>query len=174
MPSSSLEGGKRDESRDNPDESTDDVDREQRHTACLSVGPATPLTSSQSASATSNTSIGNHTIHVIDDAQLTAAPKNPARWTMRIATSATEAATPSHASGTGIMRPRRRSQANSVLPTAKKSAPASPGIASMTRHVSASMARSGSCVRVIAYSVTPSTRAEKDVTTERTAVACGR
>jgi hypothetical protein len=92
--------------------------------------------SSHSASATSNTYAGNHMNEV------TGPPANPASCRGRITTSSTDASMPSQASGTGIIRPRRRSRAKKVLPTAKKVAPDAP----ILRGDSAHNPSRGSCL----------------------------
>src|SRR6266481_4743334 len=152
----------------------------------MGTGVATPLMSSHSASVTSNTNSGSHMSHVTPLNQLPAPAKNPRSCSERITTTRADASTPSQASGTGIIRPRSRSQEKSVLATAQKiallpsplrryapsacvappSGAFTPGVVanqsrasvldtprallmpSTTRHVRATMARSGSCSRV--------------------------
>src|SRR5438105_11590948 len=108
----------------------------------------TPFVSSHTASAISNTSAGIHCSHVTDELQLPFPPRSPARWIGRTITSKADAKTPSQAMAAGMSRPRRKSQAKIVLPTAKKNSASWPGMASMTRQVSASSARSASTTRV--------------------------
>src|SRR2546428_142669 len=111
-----------------PTDDREDPDAEQKqqcsgvYADCAAAG-ATPLTISHNANATSNTSIGNHTNQVMDEDQLPLPPNNPACCNGMITTRRSDATTPSHASATGIKRPRRSSHENSVLPTAKKIAP---------------------------------------------------
>ena len=71
---------------------------------------------SYSASATSNSIIGYHMSDV------TGPPSSPASCRGKHTTGRIDASTPSQASPTGIMRPRRRSHEKSVLPMAKKAA----------------------------------------------------
>src|SRR6266540_767154 len=90
---------------------------------------ATPLMRSQNPSGISYAAMGNHMSCV------TAPCSNPPSCSGRPTTIKIEATTPSHASGTGIIRPRSSSQEKSVLPRAKKLA-ATSGLSSSTNPAS--------------------------------------
>ncbi len=84
------------------------------HATLVDRTGATPLMRNHSASVTSNTNSGIHM------SQPTKPPKKPTNCTGRPITTSTDATIPSQASGTGTIRPRKRSQEKSVLATAKK------------------------------------------------------
>src|SRR6266550_3272925 len=103
-------------------------------------GGATPLKTSQNPSGISYAAIGNHMSCV------TAPRSNPPSCSGRATTIRMDATTPSHASGTGIIRPRSSNQEKSVLPRAKKLA-ATRGLSSSTNPPSVCAdARSGAFV----------------------------